>query len=182
MAQIARGERVQHFETVRRSKSGRLVDISVTVSPINISGRVVGASKIARDITGRKQTEQELRTTKQQLQLLVGRLDFAREDAASRRFGGRRVANSTGNFSARFFATANLVPLGSPSNRVRTCVTETSRNFTFFLPAHATIFQCKVLMRAARRVSDGHQDCAFRLKLQTTGAVVQCQLLVLLKM
>jgi PAS domain S-box-containing protein len=85
LAQIARGERVQHFETVRRSKSGRLVDVSVTVSPIkDDGGRVVGASKIARDITERKKTEAELRTTKQQLQLLVGRLDFAREEEAKR--------------------------------------------------------------------------------------------------
>ena len=85
LAKIARGERVRHFETVRRIKSGLLVDISVTVSPIkDAGGRVCGASKIARDITGRRQTEQELQKTKQQLQLLLGRLDFAREEEAKR--------------------------------------------------------------------------------------------------
>jgi PAS domain S-box-containing protein len=56
--QIARGESVQHFETLRRTKDDRLVAVSVTVSPIkDPRGRVMGASKIARDITERKRAE-----------------------------------------------------------------------------------------------------------------------------
>ena len=52
---IRRGERIDHYETVRRRKDGSLVDISLTVSPVkNAEGRVIGASKIARDITDRK--------------------------------------------------------------------------------------------------------------------------------
>ena len=52
---IRRGERVDHYETVRRAKDGRLVDVSLTVSPIHASdGQIVGASKIARDITEQK--------------------------------------------------------------------------------------------------------------------------------
>lgn len=59
---LKRGERVDHFETVRVSKDGRLIDISLTVSPIyNIDGQVIGASKIARDITERRRTEEVLR-------------------------------------------------------------------------------------------------------------------------
>ena len=51
---IRRGEKVDHYETVRRRRDGRLVDISLTVSPIrDETGRIVGASKIARDITAR---------------------------------------------------------------------------------------------------------------------------------
>ena len=58
---VKRGEGVDHFETVRRCKDGRLIDVSVTISPIrDRAGRVVGASKIARDITSRKQTEAKL--------------------------------------------------------------------------------------------------------------------------
>lgn len=55
---IKDGNRVEPHETVRRHKSGRLVDVSLTVSPIfDSSGRIVGASKIARDITARKEAE-----------------------------------------------------------------------------------------------------------------------------
>ena len=56
--EIRHGRRVEHFETVRCRKDGSLLDISLTVSPIMASdGRIVGASKIARDITERKQME-----------------------------------------------------------------------------------------------------------------------------
>ncbi len=55
---IRRGERIEHYETVRRRKDGSLIDISLTVSPImDADGRVISASKIARDITERKRTE-----------------------------------------------------------------------------------------------------------------------------
>src|SRR4029077_8453891 len=58
---IGRGERMEHFDTVRVRKDGTLVDISVTISPVkDAAGRVVGASKVARDITERKQVEQAL--------------------------------------------------------------------------------------------------------------------------
>jgi PAS domain S-box-containing protein len=59
LAQIRRGERVEHYETVRRRKDGRLVEISLSVSPVrNGNGRITGASKIARDITERKRAEE----------------------------------------------------------------------------------------------------------------------------
>jgi PAS domain S-box-containing protein len=65
---IGRGERIDHFDTVRQHKDGSLIDISLTVSPVNDStGKIVGASKIARDVTARKRTERELRETKSQL-------------------------------------------------------------------------------------------------------------------
>lgn len=58
LARIRSGQRVDHFETVRVAKDGRLVEVSITVSPIkDSSGRVIGASKIARDISGRRQAE-----------------------------------------------------------------------------------------------------------------------------
>jgi len=60
LACIRRGEKVEHFETIRRTKDGRLLNISLTVSPVRDStGTIVGASKIARDVTDRKQDEQE---------------------------------------------------------------------------------------------------------------------------
>ena len=55
LGRIRRGEQVDHYDTVRRRKDGQLVNISLTVSPIrNAVGEIVGASKIARDITARK--------------------------------------------------------------------------------------------------------------------------------
>ncbi len=60
LARLRRGERVDHFETVRVTKDGRFVDVSTTVSPIKDgAGRIVGASKIARDISERRRIEQE---------------------------------------------------------------------------------------------------------------------------
>ena len=60
LARIRRGEHIAHFDTVRRTKGGGLVEVSVTVSPVRDStGRIVGASKIARDITERRRIEEE---------------------------------------------------------------------------------------------------------------------------
>jgi len=60
MERIRRGERVEHFETVRRKKDGSLIDISLTVSPVkDAHGRVIGASKIARDITESKRAREQ---------------------------------------------------------------------------------------------------------------------------
>jgi PAS domain S-box-containing protein len=62
LERIRRGERVDRYETVRCRKDGSLVDVSLTVSPIrDATGRIVGASKIARDITARKQAEERQR-------------------------------------------------------------------------------------------------------------------------
>ena len=55
---IKRGDRVEHFETIRRRKDGSLVNLSLTISPVKDSqGRITGASKVARDITERRRTE-----------------------------------------------------------------------------------------------------------------------------
>ncbi len=55
LARLARGERIDHYETVRRRKDGTLLDVSLTVSPVrDATGRVIGASKIARDISESK--------------------------------------------------------------------------------------------------------------------------------
>ncbi|WP_447598074.1 PAS domain S-box protein [Nitrospira sp. Nam80] len=71
LERIGRGERIQHFETIRRRKDGKRVDISLTISPIvDARGRVVGASKIARDITEHKRQEQALVTRSRQQRLL----------------------------------------------------------------------------------------------------------------
>ena len=69
LARLRRGEKIDHFETVRRAKDGRLVDISLTVSPIKSSdGRIVGASKVARDITERRLADEALSRSRRRYQ------------------------------------------------------------------------------------------------------------------
>ncbi len=64
LIRIARGERISHFETVRLRKDGSRIDVSETISPIwDSTGKIVGASKIARDITERKRAEEAVRRT-----------------------------------------------------------------------------------------------------------------------
>jgi PAS domain S-box-containing protein len=62
LERLGRGERIEHFETVRVAKDGRRIDVSLTISPVHDRrGRVVGASKVARDISERKRMEEKLR-------------------------------------------------------------------------------------------------------------------------
>jgi PAS domain S-box-containing protein len=78
LARIRRGERIDHYETVRRRKDGSLVDISLTVSPMrDDKGAIVGASKIARDTTERKQAEAKLRDSEQQLKEILAAIPAA---------------------------------------------------------------------------------------------------------
>jgi PAS domain S-box-containing protein len=68
LRQIRRGEKVDHFDTIRQTKDGRRLNISLTVSPIrNSAGVIIGASKIARDITEKKLIEREREVALQQL-------------------------------------------------------------------------------------------------------------------
>jgi PAS domain S-box-containing protein len=88
LGRIRRGERVDHYETVRRRKDGSLIDISLTVSPLkDANGKVIGASKIARDITERKRAEEEQ-------QLLVNEMQH-------------RIKNSLATIQAIAFQTLN---------------------------------------------------------------------------
>ena len=62
LARIRSGERVDHFETVRRCKDGRQVAVSLTISPIrDPDGKIIGASKLVRDITERLRSEQHMK-------------------------------------------------------------------------------------------------------------------------
>ena len=69
LARLRRGEKIEHFETVRRAKDGRLVDVSMSVSPIKGSdGRIVGASHVARDITERRLADEALARSRRRYQ------------------------------------------------------------------------------------------------------------------
>ncbi|MDQ7248005.1 PAS domain S-box protein [Dongia sedimenti] len=78
LARIRAGERVDHFETIRQREDGRLIDISLSISPIRDEwGRIMGASKIARDITEKKEAEAKLRHNEQQLKDLLAAIPAA---------------------------------------------------------------------------------------------------------
>lgn len=72
LARIRRGERVDHYQTVRQHKNGSRIDISLTISPIkDAKGQIIGASKIARDITQQKRTEAALRAVDQRFRIMA---------------------------------------------------------------------------------------------------------------
>jgi PAS domain S-box-containing protein len=76
LERIRRGDRVDHFDTVRVRKDGEEVHVSLTVSPIqNATGKVIGASKIARDITQRRHAERSLRESEERFRTLADTLD-----------------------------------------------------------------------------------------------------------
>ncbi len=93
LARIARGESIAHFETIRRRKDGELLDISITVSPVvDDGGTVVGASKIARDVTQRKRTERALQASRERLAADLAAM--TRLQALSTRQAGSRDVNA----------------------------------------------------------------------------------------
>jgi len=78
LGQLRQGEKIDHFETTRQTKDGRRLNISLTISPVrNAEGVVIGASKIARDITAKKQMEREREAALERLsEALAGRDEF----------------------------------------------------------------------------------------------------------
>lgn len=77
ISKLKRGERVEHFETIRRTKDGKELHISLTISPIRDSrGNIIGASKIARDITIQKQTSERLQIINEVGKAISAQLDI----------------------------------------------------------------------------------------------------------
>ncbi len=78
LQRIREGRRVDHFETIRRAKDGRLLNVSVTISPIrDAEGKVIGASKIARDITGQLELLERLRGSEERFRITLSSIGDA---------------------------------------------------------------------------------------------------------
>ncbi|MGB8659059.1 MAG: PAS domain S-box protein, partial [Candidatus Acidiferrum sp.] len=76
LARLRQGLRIEHFDTIRVGKDGSKREISLTISPVrDASGKIIGASKIARDIAGRKRAERELHESDQRFRALADALD-----------------------------------------------------------------------------------------------------------
>jgi PAS domain S-box-containing protein len=89
LGRIRRGERVDHFETVRQRKDGVLVDISLTISPVrDPEGTIVGASKIARDITERKRSEARIAALAREARQQADLLDQSQDAILAWKIGG----------------------------------------------------------------------------------------------
>jgi len=100
LAHIRKGERVDHYETVRQRKDGSLIDVSLAISPImNSAGTVVAASKIARDISQRMREEASLRESEHRHGFLLMLFDALREQSDGQAMGAvcaRMLANHLG--------------------------------------------------------------------------------------
>jgi PAS domain S-box-containing protein len=80
LEKVGRGEAISHYETVRVAKDGRRIEVSLTVSPLrDPEGRIIGVSKVMRDITERKRSQQALRESEQRYRQLAVALAEARD-------------------------------------------------------------------------------------------------------
>jgi PAS domain S-box-containing protein len=108
LGKISHGEDIKHYETVRVAKDGRRVDVSLTISPVrNASGRVIGASKVGRDITKRKEAERLQRLLTDELNHRVkNTLAMVQAIASQSLRRAKSPANFVNSFSGRIQALA----------------------------------------------------------------------------
>ena len=117
---LRKGERVDHFETIRMSKDGKLLNVSLTISPVkDDSGRVVGASKVARDITDRKRAEE----ARKEVEIAAKLLHV--QDAERRRIA-RELHDGLGQLAIAIKINASqiLKEKNKLSSRAAQCATE----------------------------------------------------------
>jgi PAS domain S-box-containing protein len=132
LARISRGERVEHFETVRLRQDGRRIEISVTISPVkDQAGRIVGASKIARDISERRRLEQAVEAAAEQ-----ERARIARElhDGLGQQLGGLLFLMSGLERDLQAAQSAQAAAAGQLSQELATALTQ-ARNLAHELYA-----------------------------------------------
>jgi PAS domain S-box-containing protein len=112
LERLARGERVEHFSTKRVTKDGRMIDVSLSISPVyDDGGHIVGAATIARDITQQQLAERELSIARQQLAIITraGADGITIQDASGRFvYANDSAARMSGYPDARSFVSATV--------------------------------------------------------------------------
>jgi PAS domain S-box-containing protein len=126
IARLKLGERIDHYETVRVAKDGRRIDMSLTTSPLrDKSGRVIGASKVGRDITERKQAEQLQRTlTNELIHRIKNTLATVQAIASQSLLRAKSPSDFVSSFSGRIQAMAKAHTLLTKTMMQGTDVTE----------------------------------------------------------
>jgi PAS domain S-box-containing protein len=107
LEKIRRGEHIDHYETVRMRRDGSLIDISLTVSPLkDARGRVVGASKIARDVSDRRRNEERRQMLVNELNHRVKNTLATVQSLAAQTFRGENESGALKRFESRIVALA----------------------------------------------------------------------------
>ena len=165
LRRLGRGEKVDHFESIRLTRDGRLIEVSLTISPIrDRSGNIIGISKIARDITARKQAERlhraaevalrkrecEFETLTENSPLIIARFDPDMRHV----YVNRAVEDATGLPRGAFLGRTNR-ELGMPADlcdywegRLRSAIAgrvQTDCEFSFLTPSGRASFHSRLV-------------------------------------
>lgn len=101
LAKLRRGERIERYETIRVRKDGEQLDISLTISPVrDSSGRIIGAAKIAHDITARRRAERELQKRETELAKLAAEREYILQSERTARSEAERLSHLKDEFLA----------------------------------------------------------------------------------
>jgi PAS domain S-box-containing protein len=121
---LRRGEKINHFETIRRAKDDKLIPVSLTISPIlDSKGKIIGASKVARDISERKRYEAELNTQRQWFEVTLGSIG----DAVIATDEKLKV-NYLNTVAEKLTGWTHREALGKPIDEIFKIINEDSRN------------------------------------------------------
>jgi PAS domain S-box-containing protein len=177
---LRNGERIDHFETVRRHKDGTLIDISLTVSPVrNAHGIVVGASKIARDVTDRKNAEKRLQRQALHLAALNRAANIISRDLDLGRVVHTVTSIATELSQAEFGALYQTAFTGGRETYCLAALSDGDHNNLdeAALAQNQAVFEA--VFNSARHCSRGHtqhrRSCNRHAALHNTGRVLACR-------